>query len=131
MDEILNRIDQAANHRQPSLQDLVAWTERQTQDQTYTQRLLSVIQRADLETRPPPVYLHSFLFRGLAYELASWDHGFHPDGCVWFPGKEAWILLRRAPVVPIISLNSQDPKLQSHFNPALTDATTDKHPFAG
>ena len=101
--DVMERVDRAQVRESDNIR---AWMIRQRADMSYVQRLLSMIQRADLEKRPPPDQVRSFLFRSQAYELVSWPiNGYHPSGCVWFPTKEAWILLRRSPVVPIISLS--------------------------
>ena len=107
MDRILDWIDRAERARACKADSVRAWMIRQRADMTYPQRLVSMIERADLEKRPPPDELRSFLFRGMAYELVSWPiNGYHPGGCVWFPTKQAWIILRRSPVLPVISLPS-------------------------
>jgi len=105
MERILDLVDQAARDQRILPENLQAWMIRQRSDQTYVQRLVSMIQRADMEKRPPPHELRSFLFRGQAYEMVAWPLvGYHPAGCVWFPTKEAWLLLRRSPVSPVIAL---------------------------
>ena len=107
LDRIIDLMERADQARVREGDSVRVWMIRQQANMSYVQRLTLMIQRTDLEKRPPPDQLRSFLFRGQAYELVSWPiNGYHPGGCVWFPTKEAWVLLRRSPVMPVISLPS-------------------------
>ena len=128
MDQIIDLIDRVDRAQVREGDSVRAWMIRQQANMTYVQRLVSIIQRTDLEHRPPPDQVRPFFFRGQAYELVSWPiNGYHPAGCVWFPTKEAWLLLRRSPVVPIISLSPWLPTAEHDGVAALAHTTTHEH----
>ena len=128
MEQIIDLIDSVDRAQVREGDSVRAWMIRQQANMTYVQRIVAMIQRTDLEHRPPPDQVRSFLFRGQAHELVSWPiNGYHPQGCVWFPTKEAWIILRRSPVVPIISLAPWFPSAEHDGAPDLANIPSFEH----
>lgn len=99
-DVVTNWVDAQEIARSRGRTSLRQWINRQHHEQTHVQRLVSLIQQADMECRPPPCQACPLMFRGQPYELVCWGPtGFHPESCVWFPGKEKWVLLRHAAII--------------------------------